>query len=77
MVEICQHMCHKQPPYYEVMIYNNAVVPCENVEGSNVNLGDYIFEIFIKTYKVNSELQSDFDHFFTKCNIFLVITSNI
>ena len=46
----------KQPPYYKVMIYSKAVVPCEDFEGSNFTLGVFICEIFTKTYDVNSEL---------------------
>ena len=33
MVELCQNRCPKQPPYYEVMIYSNAVVPCDGLRG--------------------------------------------
>ncbi len=58
MVELCQNMCPKQPPHYKVMIYSNAVVPCEDFEGSNVTLGVFIFEILTKTYNVNSELEA-------------------
>ena len=58
MVELCQNRCPKQPPYYEVMIYSNAVVPCEDFEGSNVTLGVCICKIFTKTYNVNSEPQA-------------------
>ena len=58
MVELCQNMWPKLPPYYKVMIYSNAVVPCENFRGSHVTLGVLIFEILTKTYNVNAELEA-------------------
>ena len=46
------------PVTISVMIYSNAVVPCEDFEGSNVTLGVFIFEILTKMYNVNSELEA-------------------
>jgi len=48
MVELWQNMCPKQPLYYKVMLYSNAMVPWANFEGLNDNLDVFIFEIFTK-----------------------------
>lgn len=76
MVELCQNMCPKQLPYYKVMIYSNAVDPCEVFEWSNVTLGVFIFEIFTKTYNVNSELQAISTIFSLNLTYFLSIYQN-